>query len=123
MSAKTTAHDEQRKDCHIQAYKMAAGVTIFKGSTVMLDSNGFAYSNDGTNKTLSADDVFVGICVENMTNNGADGEVYVRAYRTGAKVTITAAADTVEVGEIVEVVSANLVRIDITRKVGSVVVA
>lgn len=82
MTAKTISTDDQRKDGEIVAYKMKAGEVIYKGSTVMKDSSGYAYTNDGTTNVLADGDIFLGICVEEMDNSeGVAGDLNVRVYR------------------------------------------
>lgn len=151
MAAKTTAHDDQRKDGQIVAYKMAASETIYKGSTSVL-SSGYAQTNDWTTNTLANGDVFAGICVETKTNAGSAGDEYVRVYTdwnvivdvvdtiTQANVgdevyinnvsddwAVTITSDTgnpqVTVGQIVEFISANKARIAIRNYVGNIAAA
>lgn len=147
MAAKTAAHDDQRKDGQIVAYKMAASETIYKGSTVVLQG-GYAQTNDGTTNTLDAGDVFAGICVETKANAGSAGDENVRVYTDGnvvvdvvdtitqanvgdkvyinntsddGAVTITTDAGVdLEVGVIVEFISANKARIAIRNAIGNV---
>lgn len=84
MTAKTISTDDQRKDGEIIAYKMSASEIIFKGSTVLKNAAGFAFTNDGTTNVLAAGDIYLGICVEEIDNSaGADGDLNVRVYRNG----------------------------------------
>jgi len=151
MAAKTTATDSERKDGKLLAFPMLASVKIYKGSTVVADATArFAQTNDGATITLAAGDKFLGICAETMDNVGADGDEDVRVYRNGVHLleftdaltvadlgkpvllnnvtdngAVTVTSDSgnpeVQVGEIVEIVSASTARVDIANAVGNLV--
>lgn len=152
MAARTTAYETNRKDGVIQSIPMIASETIYKGSTVIIGaSTGYAFTNDGTTNTLSAGDIFAGICIETTTSSAVAGAGCVNVYRKGtfllaftdtltqanvgdkvyvnnasddAAVTITQDAGVdVQVGNIVEFVSANLAWVSIDGFAGSALAA
>lgn len=148
MAAKTTSTETSRKDGIIQQIPMIASETIYKGSTVMVNSSsGYAFTNDGTTNTLSAGDIFAGIAVEEVTSGGTAGVEHVRVYRDGsflltfsdtltqanvgdrvyvnntsddAVVTITSDPADIQasIGQIVEFVSASTAYVSIDKSVG-----
>lgn len=152
MAAKTTATETSRKDGIIQNIPMIASETIYKGSTVIIGaSTGLAFTNDGTTNTLSAGDIFAGIAVETSTSNGVAGVESVNVYRKGSfylpftdtltqanvgdkvyvnntsddgavTITVDAGVD-VQIGNIVEFVSANLAVVSIDGFAGASVAA
>ncbi len=147
MSAKTSANDAVRKDGIIVAYKMAASEVIYKGWPVLLNAAGYAFTNDWTTNTLANGDTYLWVCQETMDNSaGAAGDKEVVVVRTGTFIMtiddtvtqanvwdevyinnvsddalITNTSDTgqpqLTIGKIVEFISANSVRVDITKDV------
>lgn len=86
MAALSAArNDVLRKQGDEVAYPVLAGQKIYEGSTVLIEaSSGYAITNDGTTKTISAGDMFVGICAETADNtSGSNGDVEVRVYAKG----------------------------------------
>ncbi len=64
-------------DRRLRSFQVKASTTIFKGSLVGLDSNGYA-------RPLVAGDPFVGFAFENLDNSaGADGDESLRCDTTG----------------------------------------
>lgn len=80
MNARTSSYETSRKDWIMQAIPMAENETIYKSSTVMINSNGLAFTNDGTTNTLNAWDIFAWMCVEETTSTIA-WQTYVNVYR------------------------------------------
>lgn len=86
MTAKTSASETSRKDWIIQAFPMITNEIIYKGWPVIIGtSTWYAFTNDWTTNTLSAGDIFAGICVETADSTWITaGEQDVRVYRTGS---------------------------------------
>ncbi len=150
MSAKTAATETERKDGKLLAYGVVENGTIFKGSTVIADGTSrYAQTNDGTVITLTAGDVFLGVCVETVVNSGSSGDAYARVYRDGVHLftfsdtltqadmvkpvyinnvsddgVVTVTSDSgnpeVQIGVIVEVVGSNQARVQISGAVDNV---
>jgi len=83
MTAKNIATETSRKDGIIQIIPMIATETIYKGSTVLVNADWFALTNDWTTNTLIAWMIFSWICVENITSV-IEGDTDVRVYRNGS---------------------------------------
>lgn len=153
MAALTATRDVDRKDGLLLALPVQNGETIYKGSTVVVDTDGYAQTNDGTTVTLANGDIFVGIATETADNSaGADGDVDVVVQTSGhfvlpfsdtltqasvgslvylnnaqddAAVTVT--SDTGQpqctIGTIVEFISANSARVRIDNYFGNIAAA
>ncbi|MEE9117854.1 MAG: hypothetical protein V3U02_04565 [Calditrichia bacterium] len=129
---------------------MLAAEILYKGAIALADAtSGYAQANDGTTITIAAGDIFIGIVEETADNStGAAGDIKVRVIKHGEfqftyngggltqgnigdKVycndttgdgevgALTGGVD-VEVGEIVEIISATVCRVKIDNSIGSI---
>ncbi len=90
-------NDVLRKEGDIIALPMLAGQKIYEGSTALIEgTSGYAITNDGTTKTLTAGDVFAGICVETQDNSaGSNADLKVRTRSSGSFVLPFASGDSI----------------------------
>lgn len=93
MGAKTIANDTARKPGDVVSYPVAAAASkIWKGAPVFINSDGLAYSNDGTTNTLTNGDMFVGWADDTVDNSaGAASAEYIKVRATGTVVVPIAA--------------------------------
>lgn len=85
MTALAANLDLQTRDgLEIEVPVMAAEI-IYEGAPVVVhDSDGYAYSPDGTTNTLTVGDLYVGICTEKCDNSaGAAGDKKVKVQIKG----------------------------------------
>lgn len=82
MTAKTQTTDTARKPGEIVSYPVTASAAkIWKGAPVFTDSDGFAYSNDGTTNTIANGDMFVGWADDTVDNSaGGDGDLEIKVW-------------------------------------------
>ena len=80
MAALAAAYEALYKPGNILVYKIAASTTIFKGSLVALDSDGFLIPIAHGTASLK----FVGVAEETVENDGSDGDASVRVSKLGS---------------------------------------
>ena len=78
MTALSANYEAKRQDGIILSIPVLADAVIYKGALLVDAGNGFAEpGDDGSSYT------FLGVAVEAATGGDADGDVRVRAYKTG----------------------------------------
>lgn len=83
MTALSENVDLKAKDGKVIAFPVQNAQTIYKGSPVVIDTDGYAQPVSGS-PALANGDIFAGMAEEKIDNSaGADGDEYVRCLRSG----------------------------------------
>lgn len=69
---------ETKGSYDVRAFPVLTAVTIYKGSSVTIDANGFAIAGADTASTTA-----IGVATEQVVNSGASGAKWIRVQTSG----------------------------------------